>query len=240
MSVCYGPDARRPHGDELRADQPGGRREAAERHLQPGAASTWRSCRRSTHRRSRTPTTTAPTRCAASSTTQPRCRGGPERATAVIDVPSRASHQRDLPAVRRSAVASQLGEALRARGLVVVEQVGRSGFRVDLAVRRPEDDEHRVAVLIDGADRIASQPVPERVLGHPGVLRATGWRVVHVLTRTGSSDPKRSSRRSSGRSRRMVTGTPRRRPRSATSSSARRPRSPRRGWKLPHRSWIRA
>ena len=109
-------------------------------------------------------------------------RGDPNGATAVI-TSLRERRSSDLPAVRRSAVASQLGEALRARGLVVVERVGRSGFRVDLAVRRPEDDEHRVAVLIDGADRIASQPVPERVLGHPGVLRATGWRVVHVLTR---------------------------------------------------------
>ena len=109
-------------------------------------------------------------------------RGDPNGATAVI-TSLRERRASDLPAVRRSAVASQLGEALRARGLVVVERVGQSGFRVDLAVRRPEDDEHRVAVLIDGADRIASQPVPERVLGHPGVLRATGWRVVHVLTR---------------------------------------------------------
>jgi hypothetical protein len=82
-----------------------------------------------------------------------------------------------------SAVATQLAEALRDRGHVVVERVGQSAFRVDLAVRRHDDHEHRVAVLVDHAERVASQPVPERVLGHPGVLRATGWRVVHVLTK---------------------------------------------------------
>ncbi len=86
-------------------------------------------------------------------------------------------------AASANATASQLAEALRARGHLVVERVGQSGFRVDLAVRRQEDEEHRVAVLLDHAERVGSQPVPERALGHPGVLRATGWRVVHVLTR---------------------------------------------------------
>lgn len=82
-----------------------------------------------------------------------------------------------------SAAATQLAEALRARGHVVVERVGQSAFRVDLAVRRQDDEQHRVAVLVDHAERVGSQPVPERALGHPGVLQATGWRVVHVLTK---------------------------------------------------------
>ena len=84
---------------------------------------------------------------------------------------------------RTSAVATQMAEALRERGHLVVERVGQSAFQVDLAVRRSDDDQHRVAVLVDHAERVGSQPVPERALGHPGVLRATGWRVVHVLTK---------------------------------------------------------
>ena len=84
---------------------------------------------------------------------------------------------------RPDAVTGQLAAALRQRGLTVTERVGQSGFRVDLAVRRPEDDEHRVAILIDRPERVAGQAVTERVLGHPSVLRATGWRVVNVLTK---------------------------------------------------------
>ena len=80
-------------------------------------------------------------------------------------------------------VTSQLAEALRERGLLVVERVGQSGFRVDLAVRLPEDDEYQVAILVDHAERVASQAVSERALGHPAVLHATGWRVVSVLTK---------------------------------------------------------
>jgi hypothetical protein len=86
-------------------------------------------------------------------------------------------------ATRPASVVTQLAAALRERGLVVVERVGQSGFQVDLAVRRADDDEHRVAILVDRSDRVAGQPASERVLGHPGVLRATGWRVVHVLVK---------------------------------------------------------
>jgi hypothetical protein len=109
-------------------------------------------------------------------------RGDPNGALAVI-TSFRDRRAVDVAAVRRDAVTTHLAEALRARGLLVTERVGRSGFRVDLAVRRPDDEEYRVAVLVDSAARVRSQPVPERVLAHPGVLRATGWQVVHVLTR---------------------------------------------------------
>jgi hypothetical protein len=82
-----------------------------------------------------------------------------------------------------SPVIGQLAVALRARGLVVSERVGQSAFRVDLGVRRPEDHEYRVAVLIDHAARVAAQPLAERLIGHPAILRATGWRVVPVLAK---------------------------------------------------------
>jgi NAD-dependent DNA ligase len=84
---------------------------------------------------------------------------------------------------RPASIVTQLATALRERGLVVVERVGQSGFQVDLAVRRAEDAEHRVAILVDRSERVAGQPASERLLGHPGVLRATGWRVVHVLVK---------------------------------------------------------
>jgi hypothetical protein len=86
-------------------------------------------------------------------------------------------------------VAGQLAEALRERGVEVAESVGQSAFRCDLALRRPGDPAYRVAVLLDTAERIASQPVTERVLSHPAVLRNAGWTVVHVLTKDWLDDP---------------------------------------------------
>lgn len=90
---------------------------------------------------------------------------------------------------RESPVTRQVAAALRTRGLVVEESVGQSAFRVDLAVRSPDDGEFRVAILVDHQSRIDAQPVAERLLGHPGVLRATGWRVVHVLTKDWLESP---------------------------------------------------
>jgi hypothetical protein len=87
------------------------------------------------------------------------------------------------------AATSQLAATLRERGLDVAERVGQSAFRCDLAVRRPGDAAYRVAVLVDTPDRITGQPVAERVLSHPMVLRAAGWRVVHVLTKDWLTEP---------------------------------------------------
>jgi hypothetical protein len=87
------------------------------------------------------------------------------------------------------AATAQLAAALRARGLDVAEQVGQSAFRCDLAVRRPGEPAYRVAVLVDTPSRVAGQPVAERMLGHPAVLAAAGWKVVHVLTKDWLESP---------------------------------------------------
>ncbi len=86
------------------------------------------------------------------------------------------------------AIVTQLASELRARGLLVAERVGQSVFRCDLAIRHQGDSAYRVAVLVDHADRIAAEPLAERMLNHPAVLRATGWRVVHVLSRDWCDD----------------------------------------------------
>jgi hypothetical protein len=90
---------------------------------------------------------------------------------------------------RHNPVAEQLAAALRARGVEVTRDVGRSRFRADLALRRPGDAEHRVAVLVDTPERAAAEAVDERLLSHPAVLRAAGWQVAHVLTKDWYEDP---------------------------------------------------
>src|SRR5690606_3114218 len=52
-------------------------------------------------------------------------------------------------------VAVEIAAALRTRGLVVDTDVGQSTFRLPLAMRRPEDNAHRLGVLLDNQDHYA-------------------------------------------------------------------------------------
>ncbi|MFI5709623.1 AAA domain-containing protein [Kribbella sp. NPDC051620] len=89
----------------------------------------------------------------------------------------------------RSTVVEQLAERLRAEGVVVETQVGESVFRCDLALRRPNDEGHQLAVLIDTPARIAADTLLERLTTHPRALTAGGWRTHHVLTSDWTTTP---------------------------------------------------
>ncbi|RZU20139.1 AAA domain-containing protein [Kribbella rubisoli] len=90
---------------------------------------------------------------------------------------------------RPSAVVEQLAAALEARGVEVDTAVGESVFRCDLALKLPEDAGHRLAVLVDTPDRVASDTLLERLTTHPSALTTTGWRVHHVLTTDWTRSP---------------------------------------------------
>ncbi len=97
------------------------------------------------------------------------------------------------PAARRSAerlgsssVAAAIAHALGSRGLVVERDIGRSHFRCDLAVRRDERGDHRVAVLVDATARTSPE---ELVLSQIGILEAFGWAVVSVNAKDWYSSP---------------------------------------------------
>jgi hypothetical protein len=91
--------------------------------------------------------------------------------------------------LRRSAVIEQLAEALRERGVVVETEVGESVFRCDLALRLPDDDGHRIAVLVDTPDRVAGDTLLERLTTHPRALTTGGWKVHHILTTDWTDSP---------------------------------------------------
>jgi hypothetical protein len=114
--------------------------------------------------------------------------GENDRATRILESVN-PLRRTELAIGGHSPVARALAAALRERGLIVEEDHGRSRFRCDLAVRRPTDVDHRVAVLIDTHARSTLAPVEERALTHPAVLRAFGWRVVHVLTKDWHAQP---------------------------------------------------
>ncbi|QNE21035.1 DUF4011 domain-containing protein [Kribbella qitaiheensis] len=89
----------------------------------------------------------------------------------------------------RSAVVEQLAKRLREQGVVVETEVGESVFRCDLALRRPEDEGHRIAVLVDTSERIAADSLLERLTTHPRALATGGWQVHHVLTTDWTNTP---------------------------------------------------
>jgi hypothetical protein len=90
---------------------------------------------------------------------------------------------------RPSAVIEQLAAALEAREVQVDTVVGESVFRCDLALKLPEDTGHRLAVLVDTPDRVASDTLLERLTTHPSALATTGWRVHQVLTTDWTRSP---------------------------------------------------
>jgi len=78
----------------------------------------------------------------------------------------------EAPVAHRGRFIDELRDALVARGLVVEEGVGLSRFKVDLAVRRPEDVRGwRVGVVADGPDWAELQTVVDRD-GSPALLES--------------------------------------------------------------------
>ncbi|WP_349656531.1 AAA domain-containing protein [Xanthomonas sp. 10-10] len=77
------------------------------------------------------------------------------------------------------AVRSALARALRERGHLVHECVGRSQFRCDLAIVDRSTGDYRLAILLDAPDQAVAD-TRERYVFRPGVLRRFGWNVIDV------------------------------------------------------------
>lgn len=92
----------------------------------------------------------------------------------------------------RPVVLDQIAAALIATGLEVEPDVGTSALRCDLAVRRPNDSDHRLAILLDHRPPDTG-PGPsddhERYIDRPRALNAVGWETTHILAKDWLSDP---------------------------------------------------
>ena len=75
-----------------------------------------------------------------------------------------------LPEQGRSILALEIAKALEARGYVVQTSVGHSAFRVDLAVKRPNEKGWRLAIMLDGPNWKSQLTVMDRD-GLPSLLR---------------------------------------------------------------------
>jgi hypothetical protein len=96
--------------------------------------------------------------------------------------------QREARDEARDPVVADIADQLRARGWDVVEELGASRLRCDLAIRRPGEPRFRLGVLVDGPDHWALG-ADEALRLKPGVLRAFGWNLTTVLTRDWLADP---------------------------------------------------
>ncbi|GAA3586260.1 DUF3320 domain-containing protein [Klugiella xanthotipulae] len=81
-----------------------------------------------------------------------------------------------LPTDSTARFVSELTTELRGRGLIVANTVGRSAFRVDLAIRRANARSWELAVLVDGPEWASRPTVADRD-GAPALLESRmGWR----------------------------------------------------------------
>jgi hypothetical protein len=114
-----------------------------------------------------------------------------------------AMSQGDLPAARRvltrvtrwkeqsadaggqveDEVVKQLASRLQRQGYVVDEGVGQSHFRVELAVRRPDDAGYRLGILVDTVSQYEQTEPLERDVMRPKLLREFGWQIESLLAK---------------------------------------------------------
>ncbi|MBT0963447.1 AAA domain-containing protein [Denitromonas iodatirespirans] len=98
---------------------------------------------------------------------------------------ARKAFNRDIP---EDAIRDALAEALRARGHRVEINVGRSGFRCDLAIVAPDLSSYALAILLDDPGTDVSDSA-ERYVFRPAILRSFGWRVLDVPGKDWLEDP---------------------------------------------------
>lgn len=81
----------------------------------------------------------------------------------------------------QSAIVVGLSEELRKSGYEVDAQVGRSHFKVDLAVINPKDkNKYLLGILCDGPSYFATKTQRDREITQPGVLKGLGWNLLRV------------------------------------------------------------
>jgi predicted DNA-binding WGR domain protein len=97
-----------------------------------------------------------------------------------------------LNAVAPTIIRRRLREQLEARGYEVAEQVGQSGFKCSLAVKRhPEDGQYSLAILIDDEQHYANSNLIEQYYQRPAILRSFGWTVLPVYAKDWLNQPQK-------------------------------------------------
>ena len=91
-----------------------------------------------------------------------------------------------IPAIKaveqnESVLIGEIAAALEQRGLKVDTMVGKSNFKVDIAVLNPEKpDEYMLGILCDGKNYYETPTTRDREICQPNVMRMLGWDVMRV------------------------------------------------------------
>ena len=90
----------------------------------------------------------------------------------------------------------QVLDALIARGYQVEPQLGYSDYRIDLAIRNPDDpDRFILAVECDGTTFHSAKSIRERDIARQRFLEQMGWKVERIWSRNWWHDPQRELKR---------------------------------------------
>lgn len=92
-----------------------------------------------------------------------------------------------IPANEQSAgdtvIAQEIAKALQERGYGVQLGVGRSQFKIDIAmVDKDNPDSYRLGILLDGEQYKLTQTTRDREIVQPSVLESLAWRLMRVWT----------------------------------------------------------
>ncbi len=100
-----------------------------------------------------------------------------------VDVPTSSASSGPAPetATASDAVAQSIVAELRVLGYEASTGVGRSKFKVDVAVLDPADpNRYLLGILIDGPARLLTQIARDRELTQTSVLQGLGWKMMRV------------------------------------------------------------
>lgn len=83
--------------------------------------------------------------------------------------------------VDSDAIVEDIATRLRKRGHEVVTHVGRSAFKIDVAIIDPDDPEtYKLGIILDGKDYNNLPTVRDREITVPGVLKGLGWEIARI------------------------------------------------------------
>ena len=100
-----------------------------------------------------------------------------------VDSASANSVSGGLAAGAAASLPASIAAALSSLGYATTTAVGRSKFKIDVAVVDPKDPERYIlAILVDGHSRAETKIARDRELTQPSVLQGLGWRVLRVFS----------------------------------------------------------
>lgn len=98
----------------------------------------------------------------------------------------------ETPVKPVSVLLQRIAEQLAEHGLTADFNIGNSGFRCDIGLRKEGDTKYRLGILVDAGDYYQSDvELIDRELFRPGLLKVFGWNIYSFLTKDWLADPNR-------------------------------------------------